>query len=366
MVYEQLLTIGAAIILLPPLLEKLHIDVRAGEVLTGLVLVTLLPDLVQEGWIASLANVGLLVLMFEIGLDIDVDRVREHMDTALKYAGLSFGLPFVAVFGAVLWYTADTMTALLIGIGLSSTALAVVSPLMRDRGIDAPIVKAATMFAEMMGISMLVAFVPAGHAVAGSLLTQVLAVFGFIAFAVFLLPKIVEKLHILDSETSINFEMKLVLFIVVAMAIVAERLGIHAATGAFMAGLFFAESTHRGLDLEARLKPIVELLVPVFFFHLGTRMAPGIITPRMVAVALGLGVLVHGIRLIGFYAVCDRIGLPFRLEEVNLFAPCITITATAASIGMGMGALTAPAFNTFLLAGLILTIIGPIAFRLLE
>lgn len=366
MIYEQLLLIGAAIILLPPLLEKLHMDVRAGEVLTGLLLVYLMPSTVQEGWIASLANVGLLVLMFEIGLDIDIDGVKEHMDTALKYAALSFGLPFIAVLGAVYYVLGDMMTALLFGIGLSSTALAVVSPLMRDRGIEAPIVKAATMFAEMIGITLLVALVPGSHGSSVPLVTQVLAVFGFIAFAIFVLPELVERLQMLDSETAIDFEMKFVLFIVVAMALVSERLGIHAATGAFMAGLFFAESTHRGEDLEARLKPVVELLVPVFFFHLGTRMSPGLITPTLIGAAIGLGALVHGIRLVGFQAVCHRLGLPFRIEEVNLFAPCITITATAASIGMDIGVLSAPAFNTFLLAGLVLTILGPMLFRLLE
>ncbi|MDY6770338.1 MAG: cation:proton antiporter [Candidatus Nanohaloarchaea archaeon] len=361
---ESLFLIGFAIVVLPPILEKIHINVRAGEVITGILVAAVAPTIVQQQWIAALAELGLLILMFEIGLDIDVDRVKDRWEESLKYATVSFFVPATLLFITLYAWLMQPYVALLIAVGLSSTAMAVVSPLMDRRNIDSTLIKDAAMFSEMIGISLLVAFVQGQNAPSGSLITQAFAIFGFVMFAIFIVPRLVDKLKFLSSKSAVNVETKLVLFIVIALALVSEQLGTHAATGAFMAGLFFSESTHRGLQLEERISPIADLMVPIFFFRIGTQLPLTAVTRDVLLAAAGMAVLVHGIRLAAFRGLATVSDIVYDFEKINLFAPCITITATAASIGLSMGVLSTELFATFLTAGLTLTVLGPFASRL--
>lgn len=364
--FESLLIVGIAIILVPPVLERLHVDIRAGEVITGILFVMLFPGIAHEHWLEQVAEFALLVLMFEIGLDIDTQRLQDTLRESLQYAALSFFVPFAAVFIGVFAVLQSWVVALIIAIGLSSTALAVVGPLMNREGIESPVAKNAAMFSEMIGISLLVVFVRAQQVAPGQLLQQAFAIFGFILFTIFGIPRITAKLHLLDSKQIIRFETKLVLFIVIALSLISERLGTHAATGAFLAGLFFSESTHRGMELEERITPISELVVPIFFFHIGTLINTAVLQPVHVAAAVGLGLLVYGSRMASFKFTAWAADIQYRFRDVALFAPCVTITSAAASIAKTLGVLSDSLFATFILAGLILTVIGPFLLHMAE
>lgn len=154
----SILIIALVIVLLPPLLQRFHVDVRAGEVIAGMAVAAFFPAVLDASWFSFLAELGLLVLMFEIGLDIDLDRLKENPWTSLLYGALSFGVPFIVGGVAAYIYTSSILTSLIIAIGLSSTALAVVIPSMSRLGIDSPEVKNAAMVSEMIGITLLMAF----------------------------------------------------------------------------------------------------------------------------------------------------------------------------------------------------------------
>ena len=129
-----------------------------GEVIVGLLLAAAFPALLDAECFTFIAELGLLVLMFEIGLDIDLERIQDDPWPSLKYGVLSFLVPFVAAGVAAFAYTGDLLTSLVIAIGLSSTALAVVIPSMNRLGIDDDLVKNAAMVSEMTGITLLMAF----------------------------------------------------------------------------------------------------------------------------------------------------------------------------------------------------------------
>lgn len=185
----------------------------------------------------------------------------------------------------------------------------------------------------------------------------------FVVLTVFVVPRLLNQVRWLEKKTFIEFETKFMLFVLLAVALVSEELGVHAATGAFLAGLFLSESTHQGLEIEERLMPIIELLFPVFFFHIGYLVEPSLITWPAVGVALALAAAVYISRLYAFKLFSNPFHGENKYDLVTLFAPCMTITATAAEIGEMTGVLSAPVFTSFLLAGLILTILGPLGLR---
>ncbi|MFB6174363.1 MAG: cation:proton antiporter [Candidatus Nanohalobium sp.] len=363
MVLEQLLIAGLSVIILPPLMERIGINVRAGEVIAGVLLTTFTSGLVTGEWLGSLAEIGLIVLMFEMGLDIDLEEVKDTFRQSMIYGALSFGVPFVLTMLAGLYFLQDLMMSFVVASGLSASSLAVVSPIIRDKDVGASILENVVMISEALGVTFLVAFVKGQGASSVSLPVQAFTIIGFVAFLVFVLPKLVEKLKVLHVKDVIEFETKLILFLVVLMALISEELGIHAATGAFLTGIFFSETTHRGLELEDRLEPVLELFTPLFFLHIGTMMAPASVTPEVIYLSAGLAALIYAGRFISFGVVSRITEGEFHPEYVSLLAPSITISATAASIGMDTGVLTEQVFSGLIFAGLFLTVIGPLGFN---
>ncbi|MFB6198454.1 MAG: cation:proton antiporter, partial [Halobacteriaceae archaeon] len=76
------IVLGFAIIIIPWLLQRLHIDLRGGEVLVGIATAFLSPTLLQGDWFSTVAEIGLIVLMFEIGLDIDIQRLKNNLNAS--------------------------------------------------------------------------------------------------------------------------------------------------------------------------------------------------------------------------------------------------------------------------------------------
>lgn len=364
MALEELLVIGLSVIVLPPLLEKLHVNIKAGEVITGIVLAALVPGLIAGEWLALLADIGLIVLMFEIGLDIDVEFLKDSLRESALYGAYAFFVPLALVtilLSALGW---SLLVSFIVGIGLSSTSLAVVSPIVR--GEETGVLKNAVMVSEMLGVTLLVMFVKSHSATKYPLWAESLAILGFILFTILVVPRIVEKLQVLDSKNIIEFETKVILLIVLFIALVSEKLGAHAATGAFLTGLFFAESTHRGMELEDRLEPVIQIFTPLFFLHIGTLIEIEALTLELAGIAVLLSLLVFLSRFLAFGLASKFTGKSYDPGWVSLFAPCITITATAAGIGMETGLIEQEAFSAFMYSGLLLTVLGPMASKKLE
>ncbi|MFB6114999.1 MAG: cation:proton antiporter [Candidatus Nanohalobium sp.] len=366
MVLEQLLVAGLSVIILPPLMEKIGINVRAGEVITGILLTFFASGLVTGQWLSYLAEIGLIVLMFEIGLDIDLEEVKDTFRQSMVYGGLSFGVPFILTLFAGLYFFGDLMQSFVVASGLSASSLAVVSPFIREKDVEASILENVVMISEALGVTFLVAFVKGQETSAISLPVQAATIVGFVLFLVFVLPRIVDKLKMLHVKDIIEFETKLILFLVVLMALISEELGIHAATGAFLTGIFFSETTHRGFELEDRLEPVLELFTPLFFLHIGTMIAPSTVTVDLILLSAGLATLIYVARFLSFGLASRITEGDFHPEYVSLLAPSITISATAASIGMDTGVLTQEIFSGLIFAGLFLTVIGPLGFDWLK
>ncbi|MFB6198455.1 MAG: cation:proton antiporter, partial [Halobacteriaceae archaeon] len=261
-------------------------------------------------------------------------------------------------------YTGLHITSIILATGLASTALAVVIPTMQREGLDEPLIANAAMFSEMLGILLLLGFTRAQTLSVDTLLLEIFAMIGFVAVTVFLVPKAFEQLQILQEDSVVDLETKIIYYVVFVLALVSEQLGIHAATGAFLAGLFLSESTHEGLAIEKRLAPVTDLLVPIFFLHVGYIINTEAISVTMVGIAGAFAAIAFFTRIIAFRLWNTYTPLQFDVSKGTLLAPCMTITATAAQIGLENNMFGTDLFTTFIIAGLILTIIGPAGMQL--
>ncbi len=296
--------VASAVILLGPLLvERIGLPGIVGVILGGLVVGPYALDWVQrEGVVENLGELGILVLMFLAGLELDLDEFRANRRGALTFGALTFTLPFVLGLLLVLPFGYGLATALLYGSLWASHTL-VAYPIVQEHGLlrdrSVGIAGGGTVMTDTLALSVLavVAGSVASDARPGVLLLEVgagLAVLG--VFAAFVLPRVTRWFFAgVGQQRGARF-----LFVLVALtsaALVADRAGIEGIVGAFFAGL----AINRLVPARSRLMGQIEfvggvLLIPFFLLSTGMLIDPSAFTEgRVLAIAaLSLGVVFVG------------------------------------------------------------------------
>ena len=236
------------------------------------------------GWVPvspftdALANFGLAMLFFMAGNEIDFAAIKGR---PLRRAGLGWLISLVGgvVIGIILAPTIEA--GVFIGVGLASTALGALLPILRDAGeLATPWGRAVTAvgavgeFGPLLAISIFLSGRDPGAA------TVVLIGFAVIAGLGILLasrgPH--RRLHALVTatlHTSGQFAVRLVLLIVAALVCLSIALGLDMLLGAFAAGILFrvllSGADARGHEvIEAKLEAVAfGFLVPIFFLYTG-------------------------------------------------------------------------------------------------
>jgi Kef-type K+ transport system membrane component KefB len=361
-----------------------------GELLAGVLLGPTVFDLLHWGvfaeadvhlleeTIAQMADLGVLLLMFLIGLEVNVRELLAVGRVAIFGGTLGAILPAALAVPVVLAFGLPMEAALFTGVTLAATSVSISAQTMLELGVlrtkEGNALLATALVDDVLAI-LLVSFVVAttgseGSVDAGSL-TTILARMGlFIALgsllAWFALPRVINWIN--DYNTGIKGTAAFALIFALAFGWAAEALGgIAAITGAFIAGLGFsrADEDARHEIEEAAVNIAYAFLVPVFFVHVGLVTNLRLLTLEalplaallmLVAVASKVGGCGLGARLGGFdrgEALRVGIGMISR-GEVGLII---------ASLGLAQGALTGDIFPSLFLVILLTTVLTPIMVR---
>src|SRR3954470_12776604 len=256
--------------------HRLGLGSVAGYLLAGIAIGPWGLKLVGEpGAIQSFAELGVVFLLFLIGLELEPRRLW-NMRGKLFGLGLSQVLGSVAAIAlAALAVGADWRVALVAGmaLSLSSTALAL-QPLTERAALGTQggqATFAVLLFQDLAVIPMLAAlpllgaaggrsafsWAGAGFAIAAVVATLVLG--HFLARPVF---RHIARTRLREIFTAFA------LLLVLGIALVFERVGLSMALGAFLAGVLLAESEYRH-EIEAAIEPFKGLLLGLFFISVG-------------------------------------------------------------------------------------------------
>ena len=255
-----------------------------GELLAGILLGPPLLGLLHGSEaIAVLAEVGVLLMMLYIGMEVDpTDLKKVSWAGALAAIG-GFITPFVLAFLVVRWFGGSTMAALFVGIAAGITSLLTKSRILSDlKLLDtrvAHVMMAGALISDTL--SLIIFTVILGVAESGvidpvelALVTLRIVVF-FAATTVIGLKVFPWVGHRLTEAgfTGRTFNFTLVLLIAVLFGEMAELAGLHAILGAFLAGLFLRENV-LGRTLSQSLMNAVQdasigFLAPIFFVTAG-------------------------------------------------------------------------------------------------
>ncbi len=382
----QIITIVAVARLLAAGVRRLGQPSVIAEILAGIVLG---PSLLGLLWpeamaflfppeslriLKMLSQVGLVLFMFLVGLELDPKLLRGRTHASIAISHTSIIVPFLlgAALAAVVHarYSDPAVPlssfALFMGIAMSVTAFPVLARILSERNIltsrlGAIVIACAAV--DDVTAWCLLAFVVAiakANAITDALWTTVLAS-GFVAFMVFAVRPFLRRVgtRVITPEGLTPSLIALTLVMLLGSAAITETIGIHALFGAFLFGAVLPKEGGLAPALVEKIETIpTMLLLPLFFAYSGIRTEIGLIDGARDWAVTGGIVLVATAGKFGGSAIAARVtGLGWRESSAIgvLMNTRGLMELIVLNIGLDIGVLTPTLFTMLVIMALVTT-----------
>ncbi|WP_175330522.1 MULTISPECIES: cation:proton antiporter [Candidatus Ichthyocystis] len=255
LLFTQILAAFVGKIKLPPVSAEMFVGVCLGNFAwMGIALPTALQGFSKDHVVLFLSDIGLVILLFEIGLHFDPKTLRscgvDSMIVAVLGAICAIFLG-VAVIGPIFLPSAGIKAWLFIGAALSATSIAVTSRIFSDfslvHTIESRVIMGAALFDDIFGFALLGALgelVGEGQVSIWGIFISLVAAFAFLA-ACLLIGRPVVKSIVHFVAQKIDNSRSMALMVLISLAFVGSHLaisvGLAAIVGAFAAGLMLDE-----------------------------------------------------------------------------------------------------------------------------
>ncbi|WP_338038521.1 cation:proton antiporter [Neosynechococcus sphagnicola] len=236
-----------------------------------------------------LAEVGVIILLFEIGLESDLTELLKVGPQAATVAVVGVAVPFVAgTTGLMLLFGVAAVPAIFAGAALTATSIGitakVLAEIQRLTSREGQIIIGAAVLDDVLGIVVLAvvaSLAKTGEVAVSNVIYLIVsaAVFliGSILLGRFLSPYFVALVNGLKTRGHLLISALIFAFL---LSYVGAAIQLEAILGAFAAGLILAETEKRG-ELEKQIRPIADMLVPIFFVVVGARTDLGVLNPSV-------------------------------------------------------------------------------------
>jgi Kef-type K+ transport system membrane component KefB len=357
----------------PAVLGELLVGVVLGPSLLNFFQLSVFSDEHLGEQIQHLAELGVILLMFLAGLEIELDEMVKTGRAAVLAGALGVLVPMGLGSGAAALFGYGTLPALFLGIVLSATSVSISAQTLMElrvlRSREGLALLGAAVFDDVLVILVLSIFLALGGGAGG--LGEVLVVLArmasYLAVAVivgiFVVPRLLGLIHRLPiSQGLVSFGLVLVLIFAWSAEVVG---GIAAITGAFLVGLAMARSPLRQ-EIEHSFSALTYgFFVPLFFVSIGLQANAREVTGSA---------LTFGLVLIGVAIVSKVLGSGLgawwgglqRGEALRLGIGMVSrgeVGLIVASVGLSQGLIDRVVFSEIVLVVLATTLLTPLMLR---
>ena len=347
---------------------RLKLPLLVGLMLTGIVIGPYGLGLIKElEAIEILAEIGVILLLFTIGLEFSIRRLREIKNLVLIGGGLQVILTIAATAVVAILFGRELNQAIFFGflVALSSTAIVLKSYADRQE-TDAPHGRAGIgiLLFQDVSIVLMVLLVPilggkdaaSVGAIAKTLGVSLGALIVIVAGAWFLVPFLLKKVVGLRSP-----EVLLLTAVLISLgtAWITSQFGLSLALGAFIAGIVLSESEYSH-QVTADILPFRDVFNSLFFVSIGLLLSIGALIENFSTVLLWVVLLVVGKTLI-IWSVVQLLGFPQRTAAMTALglAQIGEFSFVLAKAGRAVDLLPDTDYQTFLAASIISMIATP-------
>jgi Kef-type K+ transport system membrane component KefB len=288
------------------LFEKFKQSAVLGELLVGVILGPSLFNILKPGEdpvFTFLAQIGVILLLFEVGLESNVYKLLRAGITSTLVACVGVAVPFLLGYLYYAYMGSATTLALFVGATLTATSVGITMRVLSDmKKIDSEegrIILGAAVIDDVIGLIILsvitgivkvgtVSWLGVGKITFTSVLFLVLTTWIGIKYAPWLF-RMINKMKVRGGVVVLAFAMSLVL------AVFANLIGLATIVGAFAAGLIL-ERTEQKEHIHDRIQPVADMFMPLFFVEAGAYVDVHVLgnTANLVIIGILLVIAVAG------------------------------------------------------------------------
>lgn len=320
------------------------------EIVAGILGVNLF-NLVDIPWIDFIANFGILGLMFFAGLEIDREDLRMNVGKSLVLGFSAYFIPFTSILAVSIIFGFTLKSSALIALSLSTTSLALVYPILKERGMldeEGNLLLASAMIIDVLSMLTLAAVF---------IIFDPLTILFLLITLIFMYhaPRISEWFFSRYGGNIVEMEFRFMLLVLLSLAFFSERIGVSEAVLAFVMGMLFSELMEEHDALVEKLRGLVfGFMAPVFFFKTGSLMRFEYLNIFVLALTLLFLLIAFYTKYLSIRLVLPKIGIKDRnLIKLAglLFNFRLTFGVVAALFGLKENILTQELY------GMIITVI---------
>ena len=374
---------------LPGLIGEILIGILIANIAGGAFMEDVLDITLHGEWsdtynvIYSLAELGVIFLLFSVGLETKVKDLLGSGKAAMLCAVLGVVLPFVAGVALIIGIGGHDMNcAMFMGAAMVATSVGITARIIKDMRLmdvkESRIIIAAAVIDDVLGMVVL-AIVEGMSESAGGINMVDLAIIiikavAFVLIAIGIAKYIVPRIYdFMDArnrrikaqgKSPYTFN-KLIFAIIVClfMSYLAEYIGLAAIIGAFLAGMMFAEHAWEW-GLETKAESITSFLISFFFVNVGLQVDISSLTSMDTVILIGAVIV---LAMLTKYIGC---GLGAKLGDRTIDKSSFSIIGVGmmprgevgiiiASIGLNAGVLSGDLYTVVVMMSVLTTIIAP-------
>jgi Kef-type K+ transport system membrane component KefB len=360
--------LGAKI--LGELSERVGQPAVLGELLAGVILGPSVLGLVPlSAGILLVAEIGVILLLFEVGLETDIEELVRVGGPAAAVAMAGMALPFAGGFAVARWLSFSVLTSIFVGAALTATSIGITARVLSELKLlqrkEGQIILGAAVVDDVLGLVVLavVSQMAEGERVSGAEIVRAAGLaIGFLLVALVAgipigrrLVRVVGRANVRGVLVAASVAFALLL------AVAARRAGSAEIVGAFATGLVLAR-TNRRHDISQALRPVVDIFAPLFFVFVGAQVDVRLLDPFVAGNRPAL-LLAAGLTAVGlagkFAAGFVAWGRVHRAFIGAGMIPRGEVGLVFASIGKATGALPPEAFVAVVIAVFATTFLAP-------
>jgi Kef-type K+ transport system membrane component KefB len=353
--------------LLAEVFERLKLPAIVGEILAGVLIgPSVLGWIMPNPVLSALADLGVLFLLFRVGMEVRSHELMRVGGTATLVAVLGVLAPFFMGWGILAIERAPHVESIFVGAAMVATSVGITAQVLSSKGLlqerASQIILAAAVIDDVLGLIVLavVSSLAREHLRIAELLATAFIAIGFVAVIIRWGSKTVNHIapHLVSRLRAGEVQFNLALMLMFALALSAVYAGIAAIVGAFLAGLAVSDTvSERVRDLT---NGVTELLVPFFLAGIGLQLDLSVFSDRH-TIALSFLIVAAAVvsKLVGCGLGAIRLGRTDMLRIGIGMVPRGEVGMVVAQLGMGMGVITKPVYAVVVFMAVATTLIAP-------
>jgi Kef-type K+ transport system membrane component KefB len=355
------------------LFERIRQPAVVGEIIAGIVIGPALLDIVQPtDVLEALAEIGVIFLLFTVGLETRPSDIFKVGRTATVVAILGVVVPFVAGWGLLsLWPGHSWIEATFLGAAMVATSVGITARVLSGMGLitaeASRVILAAAVIDDVIGLLVLavVSSLATGAVNFWSIGLVALLAIAFTILVITFGSRVVNRVK--QPVVNLKINHSLLMFALVlcfGLAAVANFIGIAGIIGAFLAGVALSEATD-GTRLHQQSQALTEFTTPFFLVAIGMKLNLSIF---LSAQFLALSAVVIALAIITKFVGCGIGAISMgrrRAIQVGVgMIPRGEVGIVVAQIGLAMAAVSDAIYGVVLAMSVITTLVAPPFIRL--